>query len=120
MSAQEQKKFTGIVQKGARRGSELGFPTINIPLTDANVSGIYVARAKVGEEEYDAVAFADPHRGVLEAHLLDFAADLYNWNVRITLIKKLRESKRFDSVVELQQAIAQDIRETRAFFERLR
>jgi len=110
--------FGGIVQKGARRGTVLGFPTVNIPLGDASVSGIYAATVKVGEETYEAVAFADPRRTILEAHLLDFSADLYGWNVTIELLKKIREGKKFPDDAALRAAIAGDIAAARAYFKR--
>ena len=110
-------QFSGIVQKGARRGTELGFPTINIPLEDVGVSGIYAAKVKVGEEEYEAAVFADAKRKVLEAYILDFSEDLYGWKVTIELLKKLRDAKNFSSEEELKKAIAHDIAVVRAFFK---
>ena len=109
-------EFSGKVVEGQKRGKELGFPTINIPLNVATVSGIYAARVKVGEESYEAAAYADPKRGVLEAHLLDFDQDLYGWQVTIELCKKIRESKKFTDAEELQDAIVRDIVEIRKFF----
>ena len=111
--------YKGIVQKGSKRGTALGFPTINIPLDDANVSGIYAARVKVGEEEYEAAAYADQKRKVLEAHLLDFSRDLYGWNVTIELLKKIREAKKFGNDKVLREAIAHDVTSVREYFAHL-
>ncbi len=108
--------FTGIVQKGGKRAAALGYPTINIPLTDRDVSGIYAARVKVGEEEYEAAAYADQKKKVLEAHLLDFSKDLYGWSVKIQLVKKIREYKKFTSEKEQRKAIDGDIASVRAYF----
>lgn len=109
-------QYIGIVQKGHQLGDELGFPTINIPLADVQVSGVYAAKVKVGEEEYEAVAFADQVRHLLEAHLLDFSADLYGWNVKIELLKKIRDRKKFSDSVALKKAIAHDIQAVREYF----
>jgi len=97
----------------------LGFSTINIPLNDTSVSGIYVAKVKVGEEEYEAAAYADQKRKVLEAHLLDFSANLYGWNVRIELLKKIREPKKFTDDESLREAIAEDVTFVREYFTHL-
>jgi riboflavin kinase/FMN adenylyltransferase len=110
--------FSGIVQKGEERGAALGFPTVNIPLHDNSVSGVYAAKVKVGEEEYEAAAYADRKRNVLEAHLLDFSADLYGWNVTIELLKKIREHKKFASDESLRKTIAGDIAAARRYFTR--
>jgi riboflavin kinase/FMN adenylyltransferase len=110
--------YVGIVEKGTKRAAELGFSTINIPLDDKTVSGIYAAKVKIGEEEYEAAAYADQKRKVLEAHILDFSKDLYGWNVKIELLKKIREHKNFANDEELQRAIAGDIATVRAYFRK--
>ena len=111
--------YAGIVEAGSRRAAALGYPTINIPLADTEVSGIYAALVKVGEEEYEAVAFADQKRKLLEAHILDFARDLYGWNVKIHLLKKVRENKKFTDDARLENAIKDDIAAVRTYFRKV-
>jgi riboflavin kinase/FMN adenylyltransferase len=108
--------YSGIVQKGQQLGKELGFQTVNIPLDDKEPSGVYAARVKVGEEEYDAVAFADQARHVLEAHLLDFSADLYGWNIKIELLEKIRERMHFSDDATMRETIAGDIVAAKKYF----
>lgn len=110
--------FTGIVQKGSKRAAALGIPTINIPLDAEGISGIYAALVKVGEEKFEAAAYADQKRKLLEAHLLDFSQDLYGWNVKIELLKKIREYKKFTSDEALKKAIDKDIKAVRAYFRK--
>lgn len=110
--------FTGVVQKGARRGRALGFPTINIPLIDTKVSGIYAARVSVqGQASHMAAVYADPKRRVLEAHILDFSDDLYGTEAEVELLEKIREDKTFDSESELRAAIADDVAKVRKYFQ---
>ncbi len=113
------KTYTGIVQKGDHRGKHLGFPTVNIPLDDKDVSGIYAARVLIREGDFPimAAAFADPSRGVLEAHLLDFSDDLYGLTVSIELHHKIRESKKYDSDEALKAAIRDDVAKVREYFK---
>lgn len=108
--------YTGIVGAGSKRAANLGYPTINIPLADEEVSGVYAALVKIGEEEYEAAAFADQRRKVLEAHILDFSKDLYGWNVKIRLVKKIRENKRFTDDGKLKEAIRNDVEAVREHF----
>lgn len=110
--------YTGIVQPGSKRAAELGYPTINIPLARADVSGMYAALVKVGEEEYEAAAYADQKNKILEAHILDFAKDLYGWNVKIRLVKKIRDYKKFSDDTDEQKTIDADIAAVRAFFQK--
>ena len=111
--------YIGIVEAGSKRAIALGYPTINIPLADTEVSGIYAALVKVGEEEYEAVAFADQKRRLLEAHILDFSKDLYGWNVKIHLLKKVRENKKLADDTSLKRAIMDDIAAVRAYFKKV-
>ena len=109
---------TGIVQKGTQRATLLGFPTVNIPLADTTVSGIYAARVTIGDAVHYAAVFADQRRKVLEAHLLDFSGALREKNVTIELCKKIRENTAFDNDALLQAAILDDIANVRDYFKK--
>jgi len=52
----------------------------------------------------------------VEAHLLEFEGDLYDWELEITFVEKLREEKKFGSLAELREQIGRDIREARSRF----
>jgi FAD synthase len=107
--------YSGIVQRGNRRGTELGYPTANIALAEP-LSGIYVASVRLGSEAYEAVAFADPSRKILEAHLLDFDEDIYGREIAVILLAKLRESEHFSDDATLRAQIAKDLAAARAYF----
>jgi riboflavin kinase/FMN adenylyltransferase len=110
------KSYSGIVKKGLGRAASLGFPTVNIPLSDSAVAGIYVARVIAGKEIHHAAAFADPSRRLLEAFILDFSDDLYGKRITIELHRKLRDSRQFDDDESLREAIKDDITRVRLFF----
>ena len=117
----------GIVVKGDGRGRALGFATANIPLgEDAETFplpfGIYAARVLVeGKNTRHPAAVSVGWRPtfqskepVLEAHLLDFDADLYGRRLWVFPAAFLREEKKFDSVGELQEQMYRDCQEARA------
>lgn len=108
--------YTGIVIGGSRKAEALGFPTANIPLTDTEPSGIYVASVAYEGKEYPAVAYADQSRKILEAHLFDYSGDLYGKEITVTLLKKIREGEAFADEASLAEAIARDIETARAYF----
>ena len=112
-----EKVYIGIVQKGTKRAASLGFPTVNIPLLDGDVSGVYAARVTVSGEEYFAAAFADQKRKVLEAHVLDFSGELYGKEITIELCKKIRDNMEFPDDTTLRAAIEGDIVIVRAYFK---
>ena len=108
--------FSGIVQKGARRGTALGFPTANISF-DGNESGIYAAKVLLNGQEYHAAVYADQKRKVLEAHLGKYSGgDLYGREIEIELLKKIREDKKFEDKEALRTAIAADVQTIRSYF----
>lgn len=109
--------YKGVITKGTKRAGALGYPTINILLTDASVTGIFAARVKVDDTTHQAAAFAGPGHGILEAHLLDFPPrDLYEKEAVITLFKKIRDSEHFTDDTLLKKAIVDDVRRVREYF----
>ena len=112
----------GDVVRGAGRGRTLGFPTANVR-TERPLGlpvGVYVCRLQVGAREHQAVVNVGfrPTFGVnelaVEAHVLDFAGDLYDATVTLTFIRRLREERKFPSVDALKEQIALDVAAARA------
>jgi FAD synthase len=110
-------EYTGVVERGEGKAAELGYPTVNIALNDASVSGIYAGQVTHGDRVYHAVVFANPDRHILEAHLLDFEDDLYGEEVTIELMEKLRETASFESDGALQAAMEEDVQQAREYFQ---
>jgi riboflavin kinase/FMN adenylyltransferase len=50
----------------------------------------------------------------IEAFLLDFEGDLVNQPISVEFIERLRDEERFDTPAALVDAIATDVRRTRA------
>jgi riboflavin kinase/FMN adenylyltransferase len=112
----------GTVVRGDGRGRRLGFPTANLrldPDTDPPL-GVFAARVEGAGGQVAAVANIGTRptfegQGVsVEVHLLDFEGDLYDRRLRVTLHRRLRGERRFDTVEELRRQIAGDIEQARA------
>ena len=112
--------ISGVVEHGNAIGATLGFPTANIRLNSHKqlpASGVYAVLAHVGGVEYKALANIGTNPTVgndylsLEVHLLDFQGDLYSKQLTIAFCSFLREERKFGSLEELQQQIAEDIRQ---------
>jgi riboflavin kinase/FMN adenylyltransferase len=113
---------TGRVVAGDHRGAEIGFPTANLDIRPGLVipgRGVYAAYARVGEEHLPAVVNIgvrptfDGTRQVVEAHLLDFAGDLYGSDLTLEFVARLRSEKRFESVSALVEQIGSDVESAR-------
>ena len=118
----------GLVISGAGRGRQIGFPTANLVTTKEllPLPGVYAVRVRYGRRMYDAVVnlgrrptFAG-EENTLEIHLLDFAGDLYGARLRLYFVARLRDERRFPSVVDLQRAIGADIDRARAILAKTR
>ena len=116
----------GTVIEGKRQGREFGFPTANLD-TDGLVlppNGVYAAHAQLGQTALRAVlniglrpTLAAPEPAVqVEAHLLDFDADLYGQAMEIELVERLRDEQQFGSTDELAAQISRDIERARTLF----
>ena len=109
----------GVVVEGDRRGKALGFPTANLNVSADQLlppKGIYVGAA-LGHRAAISIG-VNPHYGGtslrVEAHLLDFAADLYGRRLVVELWLRLRDERAFASEAELIDAIAADVEATRS------
>jgi riboflavin kinase/FMN adenylyltransferase len=113
-------EIEGKVLSGDQRGRTIGYPTANLKLRDSlrPSAGVYAVRVGIeGREGMDwragvANIGKRPTFGgedlVLEAHLFDFAGDLYGRTLRVALIDFLRPEKKFDGIEALKAQIAQD------------
>jgi riboflavin kinase/FMN adenylyltransferase len=110
-------RISGVVETGAARGRQLGFPTANIrpdPKRALPADGVYAAIVPLGGIEHRAVAnlgsrptFKEGER-LLEVHLLDVAADLYGQHLDVDFVDRLRDVKRFESIDALRAQIGRD------------
>jgi riboflavin kinase / FMN adenylyltransferase len=99
----------GTVVGGARRGTGLGFPTANVPLSRGTAlgHGIYAVHAYAQGRRYDGAAYIgtrptyDNGMPVLEVFLFGFDGDLYGRPIEVEFIDFVREDRKFASSKEL-------------------
>ena len=118
-------EIDGRVEHGEARGRTIGFPTANVMLADylRPAAGVYAVRVGIEggaeTEWHDGVANIGTRPTVggtdlrLEAHLFDFAGDLYGAHLRVALLAFMRPERKFASFDELKQQIAADALEAR-------
>lgn len=116
-------RYRGTVAEGEKLGRELGFPTANIKVA-ANIclpkEGVYAGLADIEGETVPAVinvgfapTFNARPKALIEAHLLDFARDIYGRDIEIEFRSRLRGEKKFKDGAELAEQIAIDARKAR-------
>jgi riboflavin kinase/FMN adenylyltransferase len=112
----------GQVVKGEGRGRTIGIPTANLQVWEEKIlpaNGVYATVASVGEQTYPAATnigtrpTVDGHHLTVEAHLLDFAGDLYDQEITLTFIGRIRDEQKFSGLEALVAQIQADIARTR-------
>ncbi|MDY0275898.1 MAG: bifunctional riboflavin kinase/FAD synthetase [Desulfomicrobium sp.] len=111
-------RVSGIVEHGQNRGARLlGFPTANVHLIDELFpkTGVYCCWAELETQLYPAVAnigysptFGNEVLSV-EVHLLNFHGDLYDQELKVHFVQRLRGERKFSGIDELKKQINQDI-----------
>ncbi|MFL5327775.1 MAG: bifunctional riboflavin kinase/FAD synthetase [Gemmataceae bacterium] len=118
-------RLRGRVVQGEHRGVGLGFPTANLVECPTVIpgDGVYAGRAAAPEGTWLAAinigpnpTFGENTRKV-EAHLIDFNGDLYESELAIDFLSRLRDVKRFASKDELVAQLHKDIEEVRRVAE---
>jgi len=120
-------ELRGVVGPGDQRGRTIGFPTANVEV-DASLclpaDGVYAARVTiegaVGSTHDAAVNLGrrptfheHAEHSLLEAHLLDFAGDLYGQRLRVVFHAFLRGERKFSGIDELKSQLQVDIAHAR-------
>ncbi|MCX7159644.1 MAG: bifunctional riboflavin kinase/FAD synthetase [Proteobacteria bacterium] len=120
--------IAGRVAHGDKLGRELGFATANIRLPQKPpLAGIFVVEVLgvpgAGGKPWPAVASVGVRPTVkenavplLEAHLFDFAGDLYGRRIEVKFLHKLRDEEKYPDLDTLKDAIARDAAHARDFF----
>lgn len=125
--------YTSQWIKGQKRGTTLGFKTINLKVDHrlAVCEGSYVARIKLGRKWLKAVAFVGASKTfkmnipTIEVHAFNkrlLPRSLYPQSIRnkmqVEFLKYIRENTKYKSSKLLVKAIERDIKTAKAYFER--
>lgn len=114
---------TGRVVRGAGRGRTIGVPTVNLEPAPGKLlppDGVYAAVVRGAGLEHGAMVnvgprptFGETARAV-EAHLFEFAGDLYDTTLTVAFMGRLRDVRRFGSAAELKDQLARDAADARS------
>jgi len=107
----------GTVKHGTKRGRLLGFPTANIDPHHEAIppSGVYAVRIKFENRIYNGVlnigrrpTFYKDSDPIIEVHIFNFSSSIYNEELEIEFVKKIRKEKRFPNKEALINQIRLD------------
>lgn len=111
-------EMTGTVVAGNKIGRNIGFPTANLEMNNTHKlvpgQGVYATLVKTGDGVYKAMTnigyrpTINADRLTIEAHIFDFNQDIYDKELTLTFIERIRDEKRFASLGDLQLQLASD------------
>lgn len=123
-------EIRGVVVEGDQRGRTIGFPTANVALpmerakpADAVYAAWYVrpdgsrhpAAVNVGKRP---TFYQDAEHSLVEAHLIDFAGDLYGEAAKVQFVELIRSEQRFDGIEALKTQLDHDIAKASEILDR--
>ena len=111
--------LTGRVEHGKSLGNRYDMPTANIT-PDEDISalshGVYCSVITIGEKDYPAITnlgvrptVNSDSRVNAETFIYEFDGNLYDQQVKVTLLEFLRPEQRFGSVDDLYSQIRKDL-----------
>jgi len=113
----------GKVITSDKRGRVLGFPTANLDIKPQQAlpsNGIYATITQVNGKRFPSATnigirptFGKGEKTV-ETHLLNYKGDLYDKDMKVEFVQKLRDEQRFSSPEELKIQIEKDVQEVEA------
>lgn len=109
----------GQVVTGDRIGRAMGFPTANIQLQDERkllpAAGVYAVEVCIEGETYGGMLNIGVRPTVscsgivrIEVHIFDFDRDIYQREIKIALMARIRGERKFDGVNELASQLKRD------------
>ncbi|RRJ92422.1 bifunctional riboflavin kinase/FAD synthetase [Paenimyroides tangerinum] len=110
--------INGKVVKGKQLGRTIGYPTANIVVSDKYklipAIGVYAAYAIINDVKYYGMLNigTNPTIGdnplTIEMNIFDFDEDIYDQEIEIGFIDKIRNQQKFNSLDELKLALSKD------------
>lgn len=110
--------LTGRITKGKQLGRTIGFPTANLKIQENHKliprNGVYVVKSYINQKTVFGmmnIGFNPTVEGEnlsIEVHYFNFDADLYDQEIKVSLLEYLRPEQKFDSVDLLKEQLAKD------------
>ena len=110
----------GTVVEGQRVGRKIGFPTANIEASDVHKLipgyGVYAVEIKLSEKKYYGMLNIgsrptfnnNADNRSIEVHIFEFSGDIYNKEITLTFIGKIRAEQKFSGPEALVEQLKKD------------
>lgn len=120
--------ISGVVITGKQLGRSMGFPTANIKIAESYklIPGIGVYAVKVIHNEINYLGMLnigfrptieDDRKMSIEVHLFEFNGNLYDEELTIEFVSKIRDEQQFKNVNQLKEQLERDLIECENIFK---
>lgn len=111
--------LTGKIVSGHQVGRTIGFPTANLSVDEPRKilpgNGVYAVWAVLSGKCYKGMlsignrpTLDDGNSQSIEVYLLDFSGDLYGKEIEVSFVSKIRDNRKFPSLLALKSQLEQD------------
>ena len=110
--------LTGVVIEGKGLGKNIGFPTANIFIEESYKlipkQGVYIVKSNIeGKNVFGMMNIGtNPTLGEnkqsIEVHFFNFSKNLYNQNIQVGLLQRIRDEEKFNSLDNLKEQLKKD------------
>ncbi len=110
--------LSGTVVSGNRLGRKIDFPTANLSVGEKDKliprEGVYIVKCFIDEIWVYGMMNIGTNPTVsgkeqrIEVHFLNFSGDLYQKELKVQLLKRLRDEQRFESIDALKNQLEKD------------
>lgn len=107
----------GKVKRGKGVGKTLGYPTANIDCALDLPDGVFYSLVHLEKDWLPAVLVKGVIPKGVEIYLIDWSGDLYNKEIEVQVLEKIRDIIKFKNTEELVGQIESDIAKVRNYFK---
>jgi riboflavin kinase/FMN adenylyltransferase len=111
--------FNGKVMKGRQLGRKIEFPTANLEIVPDRklipANGVYAVNVIVENAIYNGMmnigfrpTVSDEKLRTIEVHIFDFDNDIYEKEIKVRMITRIRDEVRFNGIDELREQLKKD------------
>ena len=118
--------ITGKIVKGNQLGRTIGYPTANIqiesPYKIIPKDGVYAVYVQIqgiqkkGMMNIGIKPSIGKNDHSLEVHIFDFNKDIYNQEIRVEFVKRIRDEQKFENIEILKKQLSKDEINAKASF----
>ena len=115
--------LSGRVVHGNKLGRTIGFPTANIVLADYKLlpkPGVYAVKVEIDDSHYFGMLNIGVETYKIEVHIFNFSKQIYDQDISVEMIKRIRDEKQFDDLKALGDQLKRDENKCKKLFKLLR